>query len=65
DCTYRGHSGRVIAVIAGVMGSDRSDQSDRHVQVFLQITDLLMVTYRYVRVLQVGTLKYLEKYLYF
>ncbi|RCI10434.1 hypothetical protein L249_4271 [Ophiocordyceps polyrhachis-furcata BCC 54312] len=33
--TYRGHSGRVIAVIAGVMG--------------------------YVRVLQVGTLKYLEK----
>ncbi|RCI07370.1 hypothetical protein L249_3347 [Ophiocordyceps polyrhachis-furcata BCC 54312] len=32
----------------------------RH-SVFLQITDLLMVTYRYVRVLQVGTLKYLEK----
>ncbi|RCI14786.1 hypothetical protein L249_7055 [Ophiocordyceps polyrhachis-furcata BCC 54312] len=42
------------------MGSDRSDRSDRHVQVFLQITDLL-ITYRYVRVLQVGTLKYLEK----
>ncbi|RCI15005.1 hypothetical protein L249_7061, partial [Ophiocordyceps polyrhachis-furcata BCC 54312] len=31
------------------MGSDRSDRSDRHVQVFLQITDLLR------------TLKYLEK----
>ncbi|RCI14917.1 hypothetical protein L249_7109 [Ophiocordyceps polyrhachis-furcata BCC 54312] len=46
------HSGRVIAVIAGVMGSDRLDRSDRHVQVFLQITDLLR------------TLKYLEKYLY-
>ncbi|RCI14912.1 hypothetical protein L249_7109 [Ophiocordyceps polyrhachis-furcata BCC 54312] len=50
--TYRDHSGRVIAVIAGVMGSDRLDRSDRHVQVFLQITDLLR------------TLKYLEKYLY-
>ncbi|RCI14913.1 hypothetical protein L249_7109 [Ophiocordyceps polyrhachis-furcata BCC 54312] len=24
------HSGRVIAVIAGVMGSDRLDRSDRH-----------------------------------
>ncbi|RCI13454.1 hypothetical protein L249_5651, partial [Ophiocordyceps polyrhachis-furcata BCC 54312] len=34
----------------GVMGSDRSDRSDRHVQVFLQITNLL-----------IGTLKYLEK----
>ncbi|RCI08313.1 hypothetical protein L249_8343 [Ophiocordyceps polyrhachis-furcata BCC 54312] len=36
------------------MGSDRSDRSDRYVQGEV-------VTYRYVRVLQVGTLKYLEK----
>ncbi|RCI10934.1 hypothetical protein L249_5162, partial [Ophiocordyceps polyrhachis-furcata BCC 54312] len=45
--TYRGYSGRVIAVIAGVIGLPPNYRSSK-----------------YVRVLQVGTLKYLEKYLY-
>ncbi|RCI10870.1 hypothetical protein L249_5441, partial [Ophiocordyceps polyrhachis-furcata BCC 54312] len=42
--TYRGYSGRVIAVIAGVIGLPLNHRSSK-----------------YVRVLQVGTLKYLEK----
>ncbi|RCI10986.1 hypothetical protein L249_5437, partial [Ophiocordyceps polyrhachis-furcata BCC 54312] len=43
--TYRGYSGRVIAVIAGVIGLPLNRRSSK--------------------VLQVGTLKYLDKYLYF